>query len=75
MQTHGIRVGLPDHLAEDVELPRHLVDVSAVLLRQLLQLVGSLGKGSNEHQITAEISNTVGSKGDDPSLLVERLCL
>ena len=46
MQTHGISVGLPDHLAEDVELPRHLVDVSAVLLRQLLQLVGSLGKGS-----------------------------
>ena len=75
MQTHGIRVGLPDHLAEDVQLPRHLVDVSAVLLRQLLQLVGSLGKGSNEHQTIAEISNTAGSKGDDPSLLVERLCL
>ena len=54
MQTHGIRVGLPDHLAEDVQLPRHLVDVSAVLLRQLLQLVGSLGKGSNEHQTIAK---------------------
>ena len=54
MQTHGIRVGLPNHLAEDVQLPRHLVDVSAVLLRQLLQLVGSLGKGSNENQTIAK---------------------
>ena len=54
MQTHGICVGLPNHLAEDVQLPRHLVDVSAVLLRQLLQLVGSLGKGNNEHQTIAK---------------------
>ena len=54
MQTQGIRVGLSDHLAEDVQLPRHLVDVSAVLLRQLLQLVGSLGKGNNEHQTIAK---------------------
>ena len=42
METHGVCVGVPHHLAQDIHLLGNPIDVLSVVLGQLLQLVSSL---------------------------------
>ena len=43
MESHGICVGVSDHLPENIQLLGNFIDISCVLLRELLQHMGGLG--------------------------------